>query len=58
MSEDMAKERAREANWLNAIEGRREKQCPSKKYHNRHTWNGREPMVEGWYCLGKGEKDS
>lgn len=52
MTEDLDKELQREINWQKAIVGRRNKQCPSKKSHKRHTWNGREPMVEGWYCYG------
>lgn len=52
MTEDLDKELQREINWQKAIIGRRNKQCPSKKSHKRHTWNGREPMVEGWYCYG------
>lgn len=52
MSEDLAKERVREANWAKAIEGRRFKPCRSVKSHKRHTWSGPEPHVDGWYCMG------
>lgn len=41
-----------EAKWLKAIEGRREKPCPSKKKHGRHIWTGSAPMADGWYCYG------
>lgn len=55
MSEDLDKERLNEMKWLKAIEGRREKPCPSKKAHKRHIWNGSPPMADGWYCFGLGQ---